>query len=275
VEQFLQLGRDNQRLVALPFVANAQVFFRDERYVPTPPATWDDALRQAAGIEKKYHIPGFAIRGAFGNSLTADFLPLLWVHGGTIDPERGQFTLGPAVKALDLMKRMATQAAPGFLGFGTAEVRSQLKTGQAAMGVGWLSSVVALEANFAYSGLPGLNKSEREGQSAFSTWLLAIPKQSKRKDDTVKLLDELMKKDVLEAVSKQSIPVLKSLTGKVGYRLPGCSRARPRGKRSTDIATKFSFAISQVLTGATPKEAMCNLQREIGKLTIAPSVGRQ
>jgi multiple sugar transport system substrate-binding protein len=264
VEQFLELGRYKKHLLALPFVANAQVFFRDERYVPDPPGAWNDAIRQAAAIEHDHGIHGFALRGAFGNSLIADFLPLLWAYGGEIDPARGLFTSGPAADALRLMRRMAAYAAPGFLGFGTPEVRSQLRAGQAAMGIGWLSSAGALKARFKFSELPSLDAGGPKGQPVFSTWLLAIPLASARQGEAKKFLNKLLTKSVLKKASMESIPVVTSLMGKVGYRLPKRSRSRPRSERSTDIETKFSFAVSQVNVGAlTPEDALRKLQQEI------------
>jgi multiple sugar transport system substrate-binding protein len=112
----LDSARWNGRLWAVPFTTNAQLLWYRSDRVDTPPATWDEMLRDAHSLGGNGTIEA---QGARYEGLTVLFISLLRSAGGRVLGESGRdvsLADGPTRRALALMKRFATSdAAPDNL----------------------------------------------------------------------------------------------------------------------------------------------------------------
>ncbi|MEA2427345.1 MAG: trehalose/maltose transport system substrate-binding protein, partial [Thermoleophilaceae bacterium] len=106
----LATARYKGRLYAAPFTSNTQILFYRKDRVKTPPKTWDEMLADAQRIGANGKIQ---VQGARYEGLVVWFNSLVNSAGGTIlAPNGSTVTLGPpAVKAADVIKRIATSAA--------------------------------------------------------------------------------------------------------------------------------------------------------------------
>jgi multiple sugar transport system substrate-binding protein len=101
----------DHRLQALPFTANTQLLWYRTDRVSTPPATWEEMIRQAEAIGDLGTIEA---QGERYEGLTVFFTSLLASAGGKIlDDDGRQVSLAPAPtqKALQIMQRLSTSPA--------------------------------------------------------------------------------------------------------------------------------------------------------------------
>ncbi|RTH06493.1 ABC transporter substrate-binding protein [Thermus scotoductus] len=87
-------------LVALPSFADAQfLFYRKdllEKYGFKPPATWDEAIRQAQAIlqgEKDPNLNGIGFMGNISEGTVCSFLLPIWAAGGDVTDDQGRLIL--------------------------------------------------------------------------------------------------------------------------------------------------------------------------------------
>jgi multiple sugar transport system substrate-binding protein len=101
------------KLYAVPDNSNTQLLWYRSDLVPKPPTTWAQMLADAAQLAKagKPHL--IEIQGAQYEGATVWFNTMVASAGGTIlSPDATKVTLGaPAVKALSIMKQLATSSA--------------------------------------------------------------------------------------------------------------------------------------------------------------------
>lgn len=196
--------------VCLPFVGNAQLFFYDwrqfERYgVFGAPASWDDVIQAARGITNagkrdsfgygtggvrpglsKF---GYVYRGAEGNPIVADFLPILWSFGGAVLDEGGNVTIDSdqGRQALDIFLQLANYAPPAAKYFGAEEVGDSLAQGISASSINWPAWIATFEdpeksvvvGRIAYGRIPS---GTTVGRAEIGHWVLGISSNSDDKE---------------------------------------------------------------------------------------------
>ncbi len=101
------------KLYAVPYNSNTQLLWYRSDLVKTPPRTWTQMINDAIALEKagKPHL--IEIQGAQYEGITVWFNTLVASAGGSVlTPNAQHASLGaPAVKALGIMKRLATSPA--------------------------------------------------------------------------------------------------------------------------------------------------------------------
>ncbi len=106
----LQTAMWKGQLVAVPDNTNTQLLWYRSDLVPNPPKTWAEMFADAAQLKKAGKPHYIEIQGAQYEGATVWFNTMVASAGGTIlNPDATKVTLGaPAVKALSLMKQLAT-----------------------------------------------------------------------------------------------------------------------------------------------------------------------
>jgi multiple sugar transport system substrate-binding protein len=98
------------KLYAVPYNSNTQLLWYRSDLVKTPPTTWDQMISDAEQLAKQGKPHLIEIQGAQYEGSTVWFNTLVTSAGGSIvTPDGTKASLGaPAVKALEIMKRLAT-----------------------------------------------------------------------------------------------------------------------------------------------------------------------
>ena len=97
----------------MPDNTNTQLLWYRSDLVPTPPTTWAQMIADAEQLAKEGKPHLIEIQGAQYEGATVWFNTMVNSAGGTVlNPDATQVTLGaPAVKALTIMKQLATSVA--------------------------------------------------------------------------------------------------------------------------------------------------------------------
>jgi ABC-type glycerol-3-phosphate transport system substrate-binding protein len=109
----LQTATWKGKLYAVPYNSNTQLLWYRSDLVPTPPKTWDEMISMAEALAKQGKPHLIEIQGAQYEGVVVWFNSLVASAGGSIlnakatGPSMGQ----PAVKALTVMKRLASSVA--------------------------------------------------------------------------------------------------------------------------------------------------------------------
>jgi trehalose/maltose transport system substrate-binding protein len=100
-------------LVAAPFNSNTQLLWYRKDLVPTPPATWDDMIRQAENLARQGKPHHIEIQGAAYEGYTVWINAMILSAGGQILSDDGRrVVLGPqASRAVSLIGRLARSPA--------------------------------------------------------------------------------------------------------------------------------------------------------------------
>ncbi|MFI5062993.1 MAG: ABC transporter substrate-binding protein [Streptosporangiales bacterium] len=108
----LQTAMWKGQLVAAPDNSNTQLLWYRSDLVKTPPTTWAQMLADAEQLKKEGKPHYIEIQGAQYEGATVWFNTMVSSAGGTVlNPSATKVTLGaPAVKALSVMKQLATSA---------------------------------------------------------------------------------------------------------------------------------------------------------------------
>ncbi|HEY2277866.1 MAG TPA: ABC transporter substrate-binding protein [Streptosporangiaceae bacterium] len=109
----LQTAEWKGQLYAAPQSSNTQLLWYRSDLVPTPPKTWTEMIADAEKLAKEGKPHYIEIQGAQYEGGTVWFNTMVASAGGTIlSPDASKVTLGPpAVKALTIMKQLATSPA--------------------------------------------------------------------------------------------------------------------------------------------------------------------
>jgi multiple sugar transport system substrate-binding protein len=124
------------KLYAVPDNTNTQLLWYRSDLVPKPPATWAEMIADAEQLAKEGKPHYIEIQGAQYEGATVWFNTMLASAGGTaLNPDATKVTLGaPAVKALTIMKQLATSTAadPSMTVQMENQNRLQMEAGNAA-----------------------------------------------------------------------------------------------------------------------------------------------
>jgi multiple sugar transport system substrate-binding protein len=101
------------QLVAVPDNANTQLLWYRSDLVKTPPTTWAQMIADAERLAKEHKPHYIEIQGAQYEGVTVWFNTMLTSAGGSVlNPGSTKAALGtPAIKALSIMKELATSPA--------------------------------------------------------------------------------------------------------------------------------------------------------------------
>ncbi|HEU5418542.1 MAG TPA: ABC transporter substrate-binding protein [Streptosporangiaceae bacterium] len=101
------------KLYAVPANTNTQLLWYRSDLVPSPPKTWAEMISDAEKLAKEGKPHYIEIQGAQYEGATVWFNTMVSSAGGTVlNPDATRVTLGqPAVKALSIMKQLATSTA--------------------------------------------------------------------------------------------------------------------------------------------------------------------
>jgi len=101
------------KLYAAPFNSNTQLLWYRSDLVPTPPKTWDEMIDMSIALAEEGKPHTIEVQGNRYEGVTVWFNSLLASAGGSVlTPDGTKPSLGrPAVKALAIMKRLATSVA--------------------------------------------------------------------------------------------------------------------------------------------------------------------
>jgi multiple sugar transport system substrate-binding protein len=101
------------KLYAVPDNTNTQLLWYRSDLVKTPPKTWTEMINDSIRLAKQGKPHLIEIQGAQYEGATVWFNTMLASAGGSVlNPDATRVTLGtPAVKALTIMKRLATSVA--------------------------------------------------------------------------------------------------------------------------------------------------------------------
>jgi multiple sugar transport system substrate-binding protein len=101
------------QLYAVPDNTNTQLLWYRSDLVPKPPATWAEMIADAEQLAKEGKPHYIEIQGAQYEGGTVWFNTMVASAGGTVlNPDATKVTLGaPAIKALSIMKQLATSVA--------------------------------------------------------------------------------------------------------------------------------------------------------------------
>jgi len=124
------------KLVAVPDNSNTQLLWYNSALVKTPPKTWAEMFADAAKLKKEGKPHYIEVQGAQYEGGTVWFNTMVSSAGGTVlNPDATKVTLGaPAVKALTIMKQLATSVAadPSLSVQMENQNRLQMEAGNAA-----------------------------------------------------------------------------------------------------------------------------------------------
>ena len=109
----LQTATWKGQLYAAPDNSNTQLLWYRSDLVPNPPKTWAEMIADAEQLAKQGKPHYIEIQGAQYEGATVWFNTMVASAGGTaLNPDATKVTLGaPAVKALSVMKQLATSTA--------------------------------------------------------------------------------------------------------------------------------------------------------------------
>jgi multiple sugar transport system substrate-binding protein len=101
------------KLYAVPYNSNTELLWYRSDLVPTPPKTWDEMINDANALAKQGKPHLIEIQGAQYEGAVVWFNTLLASAGGSVlNPDATQVAMGaPALKALTIMKKLASSAA--------------------------------------------------------------------------------------------------------------------------------------------------------------------
>lgn len=131
----------NGKLYAAPKNTNVQLLWYDDRITPTPPKTWDELLKQAAGLKaagKPYQV---LFTGAQYEGLVVFYNTLVASAGGRILSGDGKSVVldQGALRGLQLLKRITTSGLtdPSLTNSQEDEVRMAMQDGRGAFEINW------------------------------------------------------------------------------------------------------------------------------------------
>ncbi len=151
LDSAMDTGLWKDELYAAPFVTNVQLLWYRKDLVPKPPKTWDEMIDMAEKLAKEGKPHYIEIQGAQYEGVTVWFNTLVASAGGSVlNEDSSAPSLGkPALKALQVMKRLATSPAadPSLSNTMEDQARLKMEAGQAAFELNWPYVWPAMQAD--------------------------------------------------------------------------------------------------------------------------------
>jgi multiple sugar transport system substrate-binding protein len=274
-------------LVALPSFADAQfLFYRKdllEKYGFKPPATWDEAIRQAQVIlqgEKDPNLNGIGFMGNISEGTVCSFLLPIWAAGGDVTDDRGRLILTEDLARrslqfwLDLMDKHRV-SPPNMAEKAQDTIRREMQQGRWIFGTlfAYAWAHFQNDPDSAVKGKIGVTTMPKfEGgrsASCLGGWQWTISAFSRNKAQAYKLLRYLSSPEVAKilAIQASNLPAFPEL-----YKDPDIlkanpwfadalpvvlnARARPVHPRYPEIADVMRRGLNAVLARTkTPEQA--------------------
>ena len=153
---------------------------------------------------------GFIYRGDNGDNITVDFLSILLSYGGWVVDDNNKPTVNtPAFKeAMNMYLKLAATGAAQSKNELIASIGGANNNGAMAIGwPGWYSADTPNAGLTAITGKAAKNSATAYNANVFGGWCIGIANNSQNKDNTLKLLEYLMDKDVQKAtISVGGVP---------------------------------------------------------------------
>jgi multiple sugar transport system substrate-binding protein len=270
----LASGIYQDKLWAMPVTSNAGFLYYRTDLVPTPPKTWDEAVRLGTQAAQKAGIAPYVGQGAAYEGLVVNYLELLWGAGGDIfgqSPGQVKFNTTPAARtAAEFMRRSYQDGfyAPGFNTMIEDQAKTTFASGRAVFMRNWPAFYAFLQrpensqviGKYAVAPLPVFK--EGTNASAIGGFNLAISKFSTKKDVAKEFIRfASLNEDVQVGVGKNARPpVLRSAYDQLqddpvmkllSQILPN-AHARPPVPYYNDISLTIQQEIFSAYTGQKP-----------------------
>ena len=199
-------GSKPRHILAITLVGNVQIFMY-RKDLTQAPQTYDQVLASATKLNnpgKQFY--GYAIRGAKGNPIVADWIPILMAFGGRIFDDNWNVVLksDASVNALKyLVVSLKGVAQPGADTTDAADRSRLVATGHALQSSVWpaeasdivLNPKVSMESSkMGFAVLPAGPSGKH--MPLMGNWLLAIPKAAKQQDWSYKFIAWATSKEI-------------------------------------------------------------------------------
>ncbi len=256
------------------------------------PDTWEELLKQASFLSKKYDIAGYVWQGQQYEGLVCNFLEVLWSCGGELFDDNGQPLLASreALKAAGIVKEMFNIKAStlGVLTYKEEESRQLFTSGQAVFMRNWpyawaLSQDTAKGSAVAGKvGMAPLPACRGEvSSSCLGGWNLAVSRFSRNPGLAKELVLFLTSYDSQKdfALKGGRLPTRKSVYHdpevlklnphyKDFYNSFVTARPRPVRPDYPKISDILQIGLHRIFTGQVPEdEGLLSLQEELKKAT--------
>ena len=276
-----------RHIEAITLVGNVELFMYRRDLIPQTPQTWDQVLANAKKLDKPGQFYGFAIRGAKGNPIIADWLPILTAFGGRIFDDNWNvvFKSPQSLAALKfLVQQLKGVAQPGPDTTDAADRSRLVATGQAAQATVWPAEASDIVENpqaskvigkIAYAVIPA--EASARHTPMMGNWLLAIPKAAQQKAWSWAFIQWATSAEIQKPyASAGGIPFRKSILTDAAlnkkypfFRAMAGSLAappfwRPRTSEWSAVESILGTHVNAALAGTeTPDDAIAKAQAEI------------
>lgn len=256
------------------------------------PVTWEELIKQASFLSKKYDVAGYVWQGQQYEGLVCNFLEVFWSCGGELFDDKGQPLLASreALHAAGIVKQMFNiKASPlGVLTYKEEESRQLFTSGQAVFMRNWpyawaLSQDTAKGSAVAGKvGMAPLPACRGEvSSSCLGGWNLAVSRFSRHpglaRELVLFLTSAESQKDF--ALKGGRLPTRKSVYNdqqvlaanphyRDFYRSFITARPRPTRPDYPRISDILQIGLHRIFTGQVPEdEGLLSLQEELKKTT--------
>jgi len=281
------------KFVCVPYVGAAQLFFYDpakftEVGLDGTPKTWDELLKAATDLTNqgggRYF--GYVFRGAQGNPIVSDFMPIFWSYGADVfNADRSKVTIDTpeALNALNMFLALKETAPKGVESYAGDEVGRAIAGGTAASSINWPNWAAIFEdpdqsrmvGKIAAGPIPN---GSHVGSSSIGNWTIGILTASKHKQEAFDFMMWATSQEQMKISAERGNPPVRfsvftdpDLTSQDRFRyFPALmnainfSTARPRHPKWPEIENALGIELSKALTGAeTPENALKNAQASV------------
>jgi multiple sugar transport system substrate-binding protein len=255
------------------------------------PKTWDDVLKAATALTDKggRRYFGYVFRGAEGNPIVSDFMPLFWSYGANLfSADRSKVTVDTpeALTALKMFLALKSVSPPGAESYAGDEVGRAMAGGTAASSINWPNWATIFEdptqsrmvGKISYANIPA---GTHTGSSSIGNWALGVLSGSKHKQEAFDFMLWATSAEQMKISAARGNPPVRfsvfndpELTSQDKFRyFPTLltamtySTPRPRHPRWPEIENAFGVELSKALTGAeSPEDALRNAQAAIERI---------
>jgi multiple sugar transport system substrate-binding protein len=277
-----------RHLEAITLVGNVELFMYRRDMIPKAPQTWDEVLSNGTHLGnpgKQFY--GFTMRGAKGNPIISEWLPIFTAFGGQLFDSNWNvvFKSDAAVNALKFfIGQLKAVSQPGPDTADAADRSRIMATGHAAQGNVWPAEASDIVENPQVSKVIGkvgyvVMPAGPVGRHTpmMGNWLLAIPKAAKEKAWAYRFITWATSREVQGPYAKAGgIPFRKSVLTDPGLnkRYPFFSAMadslaappfwRPRTTEWSAVESILGTHVNAALAGTeSPEQAVDRAQAEI------------